>query len=121
DDRTGIPAPGRQRKCGDGVQGCAASVRAAWGRARPGLGTHVLTMDTPIGRKVEPQFIKHGTPLIRTKLKDLSAAGIERVARVVGVRDGRPELADERVLDVTNVIWCTGFRAALAWIDVPVF
>src|SRR5947208_1887438 len=36
DDRTGIPAPGRQRKCGDGVQGCAASVRAAWGRARPG-------------------------------------------------------------------------------------
>src|SRR5207249_1878792 len=68
------------------------------------MGTHVLTMDTPIGRKVEPQFIKHGTPLIRTKLKDLSAAGIERVARVVGVRDGRPELADERVLDVTNVI-----------------
>ena len=85
------------------------------------MGTHVLTMDTPIGRKVEPQFIKHGTPLIRTKLKDLSAAGIERVARVVGVRDGRPELADERVLDVTNVIWCTGFSPALGWIDVPVF
>jgi putative flavoprotein involved in K+ transport len=23
------------------------------------------------------------------------------------------------VLDVTNVIWCTGFHAGLSWIDVP--
>ncbi len=85
------------------------------------MGTHVLNMDTPVGRKVEPQFIKHGTPLIRLKLKDLAAAGIERVGRVVGVRDGRPQLADERVVDVANVIWCTGFSPALGWIELPVF
>ena len=41
--------------------------------------------------------------------------------RTVGVRDGSPELEDGRVLDVANVIWCTGFRADYGWIDLPVF
>lgn len=26
-----------------------------------------------------------------------------------------------RALDVSNVIWCTGFRHDLSWIDLPVF
>ena len=34
---------------------------------------------------------------------------------------GRPLLADGTVLDVTNVIWCTGFRHDLSWIDLPIF
>jgi putative flavoprotein involved in K+ transport len=37
------------------------------------------------------------------------------------VQDGLPVLEDGRVLDVANVIWCTGFRQDLGWIDVPVF
>ncbi|HEY3193791.1 MAG TPA: NAD(P)-binding domain-containing protein [Candidatus Dormibacteraeota bacterium] len=81
------------------------------------LGTHVLTMDTPIGRKVLPHV--HGAPLIRLKVKDLTAAGIERVARVTGVRDGMPLLADGRTLEVANVIWCTGFRSDFGWIQLP--
>jgi putative flavoprotein involved in K+ transport len=56
---------------------------------------------------------------VRTKPADLAATGIERVPRVVGVRDGRPELEDGRVLDVANVVWCTGFEPDLDWIDVP--
>ena len=85
------------------------------------LGMHVLTMRTPIGRKVRPQFVSHATPLIRIKLKDLAAAGVERVSRTVGAREGLPELEDGRVLDATNVIWCTGFRYDFGWIDLPVF
>ena len=85
------------------------------------LGTRVLTVDTPIGRKVRPQFVSHGAPLIRKKSRDLEAAGVERVARVVGVRDGLPLLEDGRVLDVANVIWCTGFRSDFDWIDLPPF
>jgi putative flavoprotein involved in K+ transport len=85
------------------------------------LGHHVLTMKTPIGRKVRPHFISHAAPLIRVKLKDLAAAGVERVPRTVGVKDGRPELADGRVLNVSNVIWCTGFRYDFGWIDLPAF
>ena len=30
-------------------------------------------------------------------------------------------LEDGRVMDVANVIWCTGFRQDFSWIDVPVF
>ena len=85
------------------------------------LGHHVLTMRTPIGRKVGPKFVTKAAPLIRVKLKDLAAAGVEQVARVAGVQDGRPVLSDGRVLDVTNVIWCTGFREEFPWIDLPVF
>jgi putative flavoprotein involved in K+ transport len=46
---------------------------------------------------------------------------VEQVPRTVGVQDGLPVLEDGRVLDVTNVIWCTGFRQDFGWIDVPVF
>src|SRR5829696_803305 len=39
------------------------------------VGHHVLTLKTPIGRKVHSRFISsHSAPLIRVKLKDLAAA-----------------------------------------------
>jgi putative flavoprotein involved in K+ transport len=85
------------------------------------VGHRVLRVDTRIGRKLGPKLISKGDPLIRTKLKDLVAAGVERLPRVVGVRDGRPLLEDDRVLDVSNVVWCTGFRTDFGWIDLPVF
>jgi putative flavoprotein involved in K+ transport len=85
------------------------------------VGHHVLTLRNPIGRKVQPKFISHSAPLIRVKLKDLTAAGVEQVPRTVGTEDGRPTLADGRVLDVSNVIWCTGFQEEFPWIDLPVF
>jgi putative flavoprotein involved in K+ transport len=84
------------------------------------VGNHVLTLTTPIGRKVQPRYISHGAPLIRVKLKDL-AAGVEQVPRTVGIEDGRPALEDGGVLDVSNVIWCTGFREEFPWIDLPIF
>jgi putative flavoprotein involved in K+ transport len=85
------------------------------------VGHHVLTVDTPIGRKERPKVLSRGAPVIRVKPKDIAAAGIERVRRVVGVRDGLPVLEDQRVLEVANVIWCTGFRPDFSWIDLPVF
>ena len=81
----------------------------------------VLTLNTPIGRKVRPKIIHLGGPLIRVKSQDLNAVHVERVVKTVGVRDGRPVLADGRVLDVSNVIWCTGFAPSSSWIDLPVF
>ena len=79
----------------------------------------ILTVATPMGRKVRPSFIAKGGPLIRVKPADLEAAGVERVPRVTGVRDGKPMLADGQLLDVTNVIWCTGFDPGLSWINLP--
>jgi putative flavoprotein involved in K+ transport len=85
------------------------------------IGHHVLTVATPIGRRLRPTLRFQAAPLIRVKPKDLVAAGIERVARVSGVKDGRPLVEDGRALDVANVIWCTGFSNGFSWIDLPIF
>ena len=85
------------------------------------VGHHILTVRTPLGRKARPSLLKKAAPLIRVKPKDLTAAGIQRVGRVAGVKDGRPLLDDGRALDVANVIWCTGFNPGFSWIDLPVF
>jgi hypothetical protein len=54
------------------------------------IGHRVLTVDTPIGRKMRPRLLSHAAPLVRVRPKDLAAAKIQRVPRVAGVRDGRP-------------------------------
>jgi putative flavoprotein involved in K+ transport len=85
------------------------------------IGHHVLSVSTPIGRKLRPKLLAGAAPLVRVKPRDLVSAGIERVPRVVGVRNGRPLLADGRTLEVANVIWCTGYHPGFSWIDLPIF
>lgn len=84
-------------------------------------GHHIFTVGTPVGRKLRPTLLHRATPLIRVKPDDLVAAGVERVPGVTGVRGGLPLLADGRVLNVKNVIWCTGYHHGFPWIDLPVF
>jgi len=91
-----------------------------WGSRRMRLGlpvlwfaaNHVMSVHTPIGRKMQPALRRSGrAPLIRVRRADLADAGVHLTeSRTVGGDDGRPLLADGTVLDVTNVIWCTGFR-----------
>jgi putative flavoprotein involved in K+ transport len=85
------------------------------------LAHRVLTVTTPWGRKLRDHFLHppRGIPLARVRLKDLAEAGVERVARTAGMKDGYPLLEDGRVLPVSNVVWCTGFRWDYGWIDVP--
>ena len=83
---------------------------------------HVLTRRTPMGRKEMEDIRNHGGPMLRVKRSDLLERGVERLhERVVGVKNGLPVLEGGRVLDVANVVWCTGFRQAYGWIDLPVF
>ena len=85
--------------------------------------TRVISVSNPLGRKVRDHFTDppRGIPLGRVRRKQMAAAGIERVPRTVGVRGGSPVLEDGQVLDVDNVIWCTGFVPDYRWIDLPVF
>lgn len=85
-----------------------------------GLFHHLMTIDMPLGRKIRPKILSQGGPLIRTKPQDLAAAGVERVPRTVGVRNGLPLLGNGRVLDVANIIWATGFHPGFSWIDLPI-
>lgn len=79
-----------------------------------------LTVRSAAGRKLRDHFLDppRGIPLGRIRYRDIRAAGIQRVGRITGVRDGFPVLEHGRVLDVTNVIWCTGYRPDFGWIDL---
>lgn len=85
------------------------------------MGLHVLNRRNPIGRRIAEKAIDRGDPLVRVRPKDLAAASVERVPRVVGIRGGSPVLQGGRILEVANVIWCTGYRSDYSWIDLPIF
>ena len=80
----------------------------------------VLTVDTPMGRKSRDDALDHGKLLVRTKLSDLQAAGVQRVGRIAAIRDGLPVTEDGLVLEPQTVVWCTGYRPDYSWIDLPV-
>ena len=82
---------------------------------------HVLTRRTPIGRRVMREARAHGGPMLRVKRDDLARRGVQRYpARVTDATAGLPTLADNTVLDVRNIVWCTGFRQVFDWIELPI-
>jgi putative flavoprotein involved in K+ transport len=92
-------------------------------RIRPVLwfmANHVMTLRTPLGRKMKDEVRSHGGPLLRYKSSHLEAAGVRHVEnRVTDVKDGKPMLDDGTVLDPANVVWCTGFGRDFNWLNVP--
>jgi putative flavoprotein involved in K+ transport len=81
----------------------------------------LLTVGTPLGRRLRSKVFTQGAPLIRVKPQQLAAAGVQRLPKISRQQDGRPVLEDGRVLDVANVIWCTGYGNGFSWIDLPIF
>ena len=53
-------------------------------------------------------------------MADVDAAGVERLARVAGVSNGKPRLEDGRVMAVSSIVWSTGFKPDFSWIDLNV-
>ena len=85
------------------------------------VANHVLTMRTPLGRKMRGHVRGEGGPLLRVKRSHLDEAGVHRTEeKVTEVKDGKPVLGDGRALNVANVIWCTGFNKDVSWIQIPV-
>ena len=85
-------------------------------------GLPLLTADTRPGRWLLRQARAYtgGRPVVRVRPEDLAKAGVQRMPRVAGVGAGRPVLEDGRVLEVANVVWCTGFGRDFRWIGLPV-
>src|SRR4051794_28019870 len=85
------------------------------------LWNHVFTTRWPWGRRMQPKVRNGGAPLVRVKMKDLTAAGVRHLeARTTSTSEGRPMLEDGTVLDVANVVWCTGFRQDFSFIHPSV-
>jgi putative flavoprotein involved in K+ transport len=86
------------------------------------LFSRVLTLRTPMGRRMAPHVRMGGGPLLRVRSGDLARAGVQRLdGRVVGVRDGQPLLDDGRTIEAASIVWATGFRPDYDWVRVDGF
>jgi len=81
----------------------------------------LLNTSTPMGRRVRPKMLHTGPPLVRVRPKELDKAGVQRVTRIASVENGIPVTTDGARLEVSNVIWCTGYTTGFDWIHLPVF
>jgi putative flavoprotein involved in K+ transport len=83
--------------------------------------THILTVDTPIGRKMQAGSVHRGTPLGRARRNEIGDAGIIVTPRMMGVQSGKPQLEDGRILPAEGVIWAIGFKPDYHWINLSIF
>jgi putative flavoprotein involved in K+ transport len=90
------------------------------GRPFMKVAERLLTLDTPIGRKLAPKVTGRGGPLIRIGPREIVAAGVRRAGRVTGAQDGMPQLEDGQILRASTVVWCTGFGHDFSWIELPI-
>ena len=80
------------------------------------LAHNILTLSTPIGRKVQLKIRSSGAPLISISLKDIKEAHIEQIPRITDVQNGFPVSEDGRLLSVKSIIWATGYKPDFSWI-----
>jgi putative flavoprotein involved in K+ transport len=85
-----------------------------------GMFHRLLTMRTPMGRRFRSKMHGHGMPLIRTRPGQLQRAGVRRLGKITGIKDGKAVTEDGTEVAFTSVIWCTGFHSGFDWIELPV-
>ena len=83
--------------------------------------SRVVSVTNPIGRRLRPRLLRTTLPLGRVRPKDLNAAGVMRLPRTISLQDGRPVMDDGQIVDVANIVWCTGYRSAFNWVEFDVF
>ena len=81
----------------------------------------VMTIHTPIGRRMKANVLTHGNPLIRASREEVKSAGVELIPRLMRTVDGKPQLESGRVIAADGVVWATGFRPDYSWVNLPVF
>jgi putative flavoprotein involved in K+ transport len=101
------------------------------GTMSPWVERHLITPIFPwlasrsektfLGKQMKKQMRSEGHPLVGFTYKAIKKAGLERLPKVAGVRDGKPLLENDQVLDVGAVVWCTGYSLNFSWIDLPIF
>jgi len=102
--------------------------RALWQVPRSILGRDVYdwfwpvlsrhTTDSLAGRLLRQQS-RRGDALVGMSRRDLAASGVTLVGRVTGVERDLPA-CDGLTIPAEVVIWATGFRPDLGWIDLPI-
>jgi putative flavoprotein involved in K+ transport len=80
----------------------------------------IASVRTPMGRRMKPLVQQHGAPLIRVKMRDAIASGVERTPRITSVEEGLPVCEGGRRLEADTIVWCTGFGRDYSWIRLPI-
>ena len=73
-----------------------------------------------MGRRMRSEGLKHGAPLVRLKMTDVLRAGVKRLPRMTGAKDGLPLFDDGTTTRPGTVVWSTGFRRDFGWIDFEI-
>jgi putative flavoprotein involved in K+ transport len=81
----------------------------------------VMTIDTPIGRRMKTAVLTHGNPLVRTQREEVSSVGVEFTSRLATASDGKLLTEDNHMLPAEAIIWATGFQPDYRWIKQPIF
>jgi putative flavoprotein involved in K+ transport len=94
--------------------------RHGWKKAVPYLarGSRAVyaKYTSPIGRQVR----RFGIPIIGTELKQALESGkVTLRPAATSLSGGTVGFSDGSKGEYAAVIWCTGFRSSLGWIDIP--
>ena len=74
-----------------------------------------------IGRRLYERTVHSGDPVFSDQFERMQAADVDRIDRIVAIKDGKPVTADGHAFDIDNVIWATGFDPSYPWIDLDLF
>ncbi|RJT07533.1 NAD(P)/FAD-dependent oxidoreductase [Halococcus sp. IIIV-5B] len=83
------------------------------------LATNLLTAENVVCRMIENYSRSHGDPLVRYSESTAKQANVERVGRVTGVEAGYPVIESGQRLNVSGVVWATGFDLNYEWLNIP--
>jgi len=95
--------------------------RAFGGRLFWLVASKVMSVDTPIGRRLKRNALIHGVALGRARRPEIASAGVILTPRMFGIQSGKPKMEDNRILSADGIIWATGFRPNYGWINLPIF
>jgi putative flavoprotein involved in K+ transport len=84
------------------------------------FASNILTVNIAIGRRARKNLLKGGGPLVGVSVKDLVNAGVEQIPRMSGVENGLPKFENGLTVNVSSIIWATGFKPDFSWIDLKV-
>jgi putative flavoprotein involved in K+ transport len=81
------------------------------------LGFMRANTATRLGRRLQAR----GEFVIGTNRRRLKRAGVRFRPRLVHAAGGTARFADDSTLDVSVLIWATGYRSDYSWISIPGF
>lgn len=84
-----------------------------WWLTRTGALTK--SADSPVARRMR----ERGDLVIGTRWADLLRAGVDVRPRLTGAQGSLATFADGSARPVSTVLWATGFRPDVDWLDVP--